>query len=488
MPKRRRTNLSYATALRNVASCLSPFLLPVEINCVARCSKVFVGAFQRFAVKQINWSSTTLWSLPIRLHPFVRCLRLEPNWHTIPPKLHVLVCAPGVTCLRDMSTPLPSSLLSIWDESEAVDVTKLPPNLRRLSLTRHSLIEWPLLPDTLRELHLSSIQYPDTPLSLSSNLTSLELPWGYSQPLGPGVLPPTLISFKCAGCTPRDTWCFPDSLLHLSFDMCCIPAKWPALPAKLHSLTVVSFYSACSLPAFPPSLVTLRVSFPVLTTIEFGSSSYPSSLHTLSLSFDGCSFGGPSVLPSSLRVLRVVNVPLRLHFVPDSVTELVFGDCWNHPLKFLPAHLQSLKVGSQFNQPDLSILRRMRWLRNLELNCHQLAQVDQLPVGLRSLHFWCSPHPSYEGTQPLDFARCTNLRSLRFLMYFYNPITALPPRLTRLDVGAYWMHPLCKLPASLTKLSLPSNYDLVNFEAPKNLATLKVGKRHYIPQEAKFFQ
>ncbi|GAM22999.1 hypothetical protein SAMD00019534_061740 [Acytostelium subglobosum LB1] len=190
----------------------------------------------------------------------------------------------------------------------------LPTNLTDMNFYgKNPYFEVGWLPQSLRSLHIQSVI---DPRAFPSSLTSLRL--GYS---------------------PREGFTLPSSLTRLSFGTI---VDRPIPPGVL-----------------PPGLKFLDLGWDYSIKHSIGQGFLPSAL--LSLSLDDCSVPCTSYPPTKDvddDIYHDDNAPIECDFLPNSITELTFGNIFNQPIipGSLPPSIISLGFGSSFNQPITGLL------------------------------------------------------------------------------------------------------------------------------------
>ena len=100
----------------------------------------------------------------------------------------------------------------------------------------------------------------------------------------------------------------------------------------------------------------------------------------------------------------------------SSITHLIFGCCFNHPVNNLPSSITHLTLGHAFNQP-----------------------VNNLPSSITHLTF------AWSFNQPIDMLP-SSITHLTFGWSFNQPIDMLPSSITHLTFGANFDQPIDMLP------------------------------------------
>jgi len=166
-------------------------------------------------------------------------------------------------------------------------------------------------------------------------------------------------------------------------------------------------------------------------------------------------------LPQTLILPECWNQPVDQLNLPDSLTELRFGDRFNQPVAALrlPSSLRSLHFGRPFNAADFRRLRLPTSLTQLTIGAHYSSsfnqrRIPQLPHGLRILDL------GKVFNHPIDHWR-------------------LPDTIEQLILGQGFNYELDEFhfPASLTTFTFPPQYnhpvDEVDFTHCYQLTTIK---------------
>ena len=113
--------------------------------------------------------------------------------------------------------------------------------------------------------------------------------------------------------------------------------------------------------------------------------------------------------------------------LPNSLTHLIFGRCFNQSVDNLPSKLTHVTFGHFFDQ-----------------------KVDELPNSITHLAF------GHNFNQKVDNLP-NNLTHLTFGYWFYQSVDNLPDTLTHLTFGYYYNKPMNNLPSNIKEIRVCGN-------------------------------
>jgi hypothetical protein len=151
--------------------------------------------------------------------------------------------------------------------------------------------------------------------------------------------------------------------------------------------------------------------------------------------------------------------------LPNSITHLTFGTCFNRRVDNLPNSITHLTFGDDFNQPVNNLPNS---ITHLTFGFFFDQPVDKLPNSITHLTF---------GTcfnRPVD-----NLpNSITHLSFevgdeFNQPVNNLPNSITHLTVGFEFNQPVDNLPKSIKELAFYSGYKIKG-NIPENIENIYI--------------
>eukprot|EP00026_Physarum_polycephalum_P005006 Phypoly_transcript_05032.p1 GENE.Phypoly_transcript_05032~~Phypoly_transcript_05032.p1 ORF type:complete len:314 (-),score=60.25 Phypoly_transcript_05032:122-1063(-) len=205
-------------------------------------------------------------------------------------------------------------------------------------------------------------------------------------------------------------------------------------------------------------------------------------------------------VPQCVRVTSASSIPTKsvlkkLGFAPEknqqlknihkftSLTHLVFGYRFNHPVDNLPFSITHLTLGDDFVQP---VDHLPPSLLSLTFGARFDRPVPLLPSSLTSLTFGNGfnqivsyPPPSSPPvpTSPDSFLP-PSLTSLTFGKFYNQPIESLPPFLTFLTFGDKFDAQIQEFPPNLTELKFGMNFDQPLPALPTSLLKLQLDSEY----------
>lgn len=139
--------------------------------------------------------------------------------------------------------------------------------------------------------------------------------------------------------------------------------------------------------------------------------------------------------------------------LPNSVSEIIFGDDFNLILLNLSSNLKIIHFGNEFNQ---SVYFLPESIEIIKFGKKFNQPVNNLPKNLIELHFNSKSDFNY----PIDNLPC-KIKKLYLGKYFNQPINYLPSSLEILEFThySYFNQSINNLPYGIKKLMLPYNYN-----------------------------